>query len=394
MTDEIGLFDAIFSTRSLRRFRADPLPDDVLHRILTAATQAPSGTNSQTWRFLVLRDPEIRRRIGELYREGFDEVYPPTVVAATANPNRRRVLRSARYLADHMGTEPPVLVLVCLERNPGAPSPTPTSLRSSGSSAYPAVQNVLLAARALGVGGCLTTLHLRREAEVKAALGIPDHVDTYALVPLGYPRDRFGPLRRRPVAEVTFAERWGEPAAFASVEATASDAQLATSETSESRTDAAWRGKVGGMSDPELTAFLSGKPLCRLSCVDDDGWPYSIPCWFEYADGGFYVIPRERSAWARYVQREPRVALCIDEDRLPQRRVIVRGEARVLETPNVGGRWVEIAQRMATRYLGEHGPDYLVPTLDEPRWLIFVRPLTVRTWQGVGWAKRYKHYAW
>jgi hypothetical protein len=155
-----------------------------------------------------------------------------------------------------------------------------------------------------------------------------------------------------------------------------------------------WRGKIGRMSEEDLRAFLGGKPVCRLGCLDEAGWPYVVPTWFEYADGGYYIIPRERSAWARYVQHDGRVSLCIDENEPPQRRVLVKGEARVVEEPNVGGRWVEIARRMAVRYLGPHGPDYLVPTLGEPRWLLFVTPRETRTWQGVDWHKRYKHGTW
>ena len=155
-----------------------------------------------------------------------------------------------------------------------------------------------------------------------------------------------------------------------------------------------WRGKVGGMSREEMEAFLTGgKHLCRISCLDEDGFPYVQPVWYEYQDGGFYVIPRARSVWARHIQRDGRVSLLIDELE-PLRKVFVKGRARVEEEPNVGGRWVEIARQMSYRYLGEHGPDYLVPTLNEPRWLIFVEPLEIKTWQGVDWAKRYKHGEW
>jgi len=155
-----------------------------------------------------------------------------------------------------------------------------------------------------------------------------------------------------------------------------------------------WRGKVGKMSDQEVAGFLSGNPICRLGCLDEEGWPYVVPCWFESSDGGFYIIPRARSAWARHVQRDGRVFLCIDDSAQHDRRVLVKGQATVLEEPNLGGRWVEIARRMSLRYLGEHGPEYLEPTLGEPRWLLFVRPLRVMTWQGVGWARRYKHTEW
>ena len=155
----------------------------------------------------------------------------------------------------------------------------------------------------------------------------------------------------------------------------------------------AWRGKVGGMSKEEMEDFLSGNPICRLGCLDDDGWPYVVPIWFEYSDDGFYIIPRDRSLWAKYIQNDPRVFICIDQaDGL--RKVMVKGKGEIIEEANVGGKWVEIATRMSVRYLGENGPNYLAPTLPEPRWLIFVRPETWTTWQGVDWAKRYKTTNW
>ena len=154
-----------------------------------------------------------------------------------------------------------------------------------------------------------------------------------------------------------------------------------------------WRGKIGRMTEQEIAAFCTGNVVCKLGCLDEEGWPYVVPVWFERADDGYYIIPRERSAWARYLQRDGRVFLCIDEVGPTSRKVLVKGTARILEEPNIGGRWVEIARRMSVRYLGEHGPDYLEPTLTEPRWLIIVTPLTTKTWQGVDWHPRYKHGA-
>ncbi len=148
------------------------------------------------------------------------------------------------------------------------------------------------------------------------------------------------------------------------------------------------------MDEAETAEFLSGNPFCRIGCIDEDGWPYVVPCWFEYSDGGFYIVPRERSVWARNIQRNPKVFLCIDDSTVHNKRVLVKGEAAVLEEPNVGGRWVEVARRMSLRYLGEHGPDYLEPTMVEPRWLLFVRPIKMMTWQGVDWPQRYKHANW
>lgn len=154
-----------------------------------------------------------------------------------------------------------------------------------------------------------------------------------------------------------------------------------------------WRGKVGRLSDVDLNEFLSTDVICRLGVLDDEGWPYVVPVWFLYQDGGFYIIPRERSKWAEYMANDPRVFLTIDEGG-QQRKVMVKGEAQLLERPNTGGRWVELANEMSYRYLGPNGPSYLVPTLSEPRWLFFVKPVDMKTWQGVDWAKRYKHSEW
>ena len=153
-----------------------------------------------------------------------------------------------------------------------------------------------------------------------------------------------------------------------------------------------WRGKIGRLSEQEMIDFLNEGQLVRLAVLDDDGWPYVIPVWYEYSDGGYYIIPRARSRWAEYIKRDKRVSLCIDDPGM--RKVMVKGEAEIVEEPNVGGRWVEIGKRMSIRYLGEHGPDYLQPTINEPRWLLCVRPVSTTTWQGVDWASKYKHSQW
>lgn len=150
-----------------------------------------------------------------------------------------------------------------------------------------------------------------------------------------------------------------------------------------------WRGKVGRLDQEELNRFLAEGHIARLACLDDEGWPYVVPCWHEWDGGGFWVVPRERSAWAKYLQRRPRCAVSVDEVG-GQRKVIAQCLARVTEEPNVGGKWVSIAERMATRYLGVNGPKYLTPTLDRPRWLIYLEPRHLWTWQGNDWARRYK----
>ena len=148
---------------------------------------------------------------------------------------------------------------------------------------------------------------------------------------------------------------------------------------------------MGRMSEAETAAFLQEPTTCKLGCLDADGHPYVIPVWFEAADGGFYIIARARSRWAAYLQRDGRVFLCIDD--AAARRVLVKGHAEVVEEPNVGGRWVAICREMAVRYMGEAGPAYVERTLNEPRWLFFVRPERITTWAG-GWANHYKHSDW
>lgn len=150
-----------------------------------------------------------------------------------------------------------------------------------------------------------------------------------------------------------------------------------------------WRGRVGRLNEAEVTEFLAEPQLARLACLDDEGWPYVVPCWQEWDGDSFWVIPREKSAWARYLAGDPRCAITVDETG-GQRKVVAQCSAHMVEEPNVGGRWVPIAERMSLRYLGENGPKYLEPTLDKPRWLFRLDPVNLQTWQGVDWAARYK----
>lgn len=150
-----------------------------------------------------------------------------------------------------------------------------------------------------------------------------------------------------------------------------------------------WRGKVGRLDNAEIAAFLAEAHIARLACLDDRGWPYVVPCWHEWAQDAFWVVPREKARWARFLQAEPRCAITVDEEGR-QRKVLAQCRAELVEEPNVGGRWVPVAERMSTRYLGENGPLYLEPTLDKPRWLFRLEPVAVQTWQGQDWAQRYK----
>ena len=199
------LFEIIRTTRSMRRLKPDPVPNDLIRKILEAGACAPSGGNMQRWRFLVVRDAAIKRKVSAYYKRAWDEQAAPRYRSGEPAPGTTRqqflrLLEAAEYLAAHIH-EAPVWIVPCLEGG------TPT--RTSGSSIYPAVQNMLLAARALGLGATLTTLHLQFEKEVEATLGLPPGVHSYALLPIGYPMGRFGPVRRVPLADVVFEDRWG-----------------------------------------------------------------------------------------------------------------------------------------------------------------------------------------
>jgi nitroreductase len=201
------LFEIMTTTRSMRRLKTDPVPDKLIRKILEAGVAAPSGGNMQRWRFLVVKDPKVKKTIGGYYKRAWDEIVSPRYGAGEPAPGTsrerfKRMLDAAQHLADHIH-EAPVWIIPCMGGGAGT--------RTSGSSVYPAVQNMLLAARALGLGATLTTLYLNFEKEVDAALGLPADVRSYALLPIGYPMGRFGPVRRIPLEEVVYQDRWGQP---------------------------------------------------------------------------------------------------------------------------------------------------------------------------------------
>ncbi len=203
----MDFFEVVATQRATRRLKPDPIPDDAIDRILRAASRAPSGGNRQSWSFVVIRDAELRAKIGAFYRDAyFNQLlsvpYYRDAAAAPPDSPLAKVLASSRHLAEHMA-EAPVLILACLDTGGMSPGIT------QGASIYPAVQNILLAARALGIGSTLTTIHRFRERELKELLGIPGGVETAALIPLGYPLGRFAAGPRRPLEEVVFFDRWG-----------------------------------------------------------------------------------------------------------------------------------------------------------------------------------------
>ena len=222
--NDIGLFETIHSSRALRRFRPDPIPDDVLVKMLDAAIRAPSAGNDQNWLFVVVKSPEQRRNIGEIYlRAGamaasfYQRVGRPEHMSLK---QYERFANSGLYLHEHLA-DAPILLLACLrlenslEPLTDLPRETQLAMMNSfpwmaGASIYPAVQNIILACRALGLGTCLTTNHMLLEDEIKQAVELPADYRTFALLPIGYPVNKFGPVNRRPLSEVVALDRFGE----------------------------------------------------------------------------------------------------------------------------------------------------------------------------------------
>ncbi len=198
----MDIFEAINSQRAMRRLKPDPVPEELIWKLLDAAVKAPSGGNRQPWNFIVISDDETKAKIAEWYLDGWDKAYGPVKQAAMAGPATARTYASAEHLANHLA-EVPVLIIATL--NPSGVAP----VSSPGASIFPAVQNLMLAARAFGLGTTLTTLHRSHEAEVKQLLGVPDGVDTMCLIPLGYPLGKFCPTSRMPDEKFVYWEKWG-----------------------------------------------------------------------------------------------------------------------------------------------------------------------------------------
>src|SRR5512132_1512058 len=208
MPEGTDLFQIIHTTRAMRRLKPDPVPDELIRKILQAGVCAASGGNSQRWRFLIIKDPGIKKEVQRYYKRAFDEVVGPRYATSAPPPGvtKERYQRqhaAVEYLTDHYH-EAPLWIVACLEdgEDPG---------RTAGSSIYPAVQNMLLATRALGLGTTLTTRHTGYGKEVDAIFGLPPGVHSYAILPIGWPMGNFGKLGRGPLKDVVYGDQWGKP---------------------------------------------------------------------------------------------------------------------------------------------------------------------------------------
>ncbi len=209
----MDVFETLYTTRAMRRVTTEAIPPEVQGKIMDAAIRAPSGGNQQNWRFLLVDDAATKAKLAVFYREAmvllWDHVYKPQLDEAAANPDHPdsiqflKVQASAQWLADHFEEVP--LYLFPFAQND-----------TSGGSIYPAVWSAMLAARALGVGSCLTMVLALHGPEVLEILGVPADEGWHmaGCVSFGYPTGRWGVAQRQPVDEVTFANQWGTPTTF------------------------------------------------------------------------------------------------------------------------------------------------------------------------------------
>ncbi|HZJ26232.1 MAG TPA: nitroreductase family protein [Acidimicrobiia bacterium] len=209
----MDVYEALYTTRAMRRVRPDPIPIDTQARILDAAIRAPTGGNAQNWRFLLVDDPGVKDALGPIYRDCIGQlwktIYKDQLDAATASPDEPdhasllKIQRSAQHLADHF-EEYPLLLFSFVQFDP------------SGGSIHPATWSAMLAARAEGIGASLTSVFMFHLDDVLEILGAPkDEGWQFAsCVTFGYPTGRWGVAPRRPVHEVSYRNRWGAPVGF------------------------------------------------------------------------------------------------------------------------------------------------------------------------------------
>jgi nitroreductase len=201
------LVEAMETQRAVRRLLPDPVDDDTLLRVIELATKAPTGSNLQSWEFVVVRDPDVKHQLARLNRQAWSIYRRLGQRRAKGHAPTLKIIEAVQWQADHF-EEVPVVVVACLHGRSPIFAP-PVRASSWYGSAYPAVQNLLLAARAVGLGATLTTLPLWSTMLARRTLGLPANVTPVAVVPMGWPKGRYGPTSRKPVVDVVHLDRYG-----------------------------------------------------------------------------------------------------------------------------------------------------------------------------------------
>ena len=210
MTEQMGLFETMYSCRAMRRLRPDPVPEEQLLRLIDAANQAPSGRNFQRGRWIIVRDDRQKQRVAELNRRASEESASEQAAHTEPLPHhdvdkRRRMWEAVLWQSAHMH-EAPAIIVACAVLDHAGQDPN-----RYASSIWPGIQNLLLAARATGLGAVPTTYALRFRDELHEVLGLPDDVAAQAIIPVGFPNGNFGPVTRRPAHEIAMFDRWDGP---------------------------------------------------------------------------------------------------------------------------------------------------------------------------------------
>jgi len=209
MSGTMDLFDAMYNCRAMRRLDSREVPEETLLKLIDAGNQAASGSNMQNGRWLIVRDPEVKKALADLNRKGVEAYISPMLEKPAGLPHqsvdkRTRMAEAVVWQMDHMH-EIPALVIACLEYGVKVDGAT---AQSGGGSIWPGIQNLLLAARALGLGAAPTTLALTDQDAVRKILDLPDTMAALCLIPVGYPTGKFGPVSRKPVEEIVRFDRW------------------------------------------------------------------------------------------------------------------------------------------------------------------------------------------
>jgi nitroreductase len=206
---DMPLEEAMSTQRAIRRLTTDPVDDALVLKLIELALKAPTGSNAQNWEFVVVRDPAVKAKLARLNRQAWNLYGGIGRRLYGKNEAMRKILNAVQWQADHF-EEIPVIVVACLRGV--IPVWPPVAAGSAYGSIYPSVQNLLLAARAAGLGAALITLPLWSKWLARRALGLPWRVSPCAVIPLGWPKGRYGPTTRRPVGEVVSLDRFGNRA--------------------------------------------------------------------------------------------------------------------------------------------------------------------------------------
>ena len=211
MSEEMGIFETMYNCRAMRRLDKREVPQESLEKLIEAANQAPSGSNTQNARWIIVRDPTVKAELAELNRIGVENYLAPLIDNPGSLPHqpadkRKRMADAVVWQKEHMH-EIPALIIACMQF---PQIPTPAMIASGNGSIWPGIQNLLLAARALQLGAAPTTLALIDQQALAKVLNLPETMATYCLIPVGYPLGNFGPVTRKPLSEIMRYDQWSD----------------------------------------------------------------------------------------------------------------------------------------------------------------------------------------